>query len=86
MGSGAGSFSVLIGAASARLPLEARGTASGIINAGGSFGQFVFAPLLQKLIQVFGWMGALWSLGLITLGALPIASSTIPPKSTRGGP
>ena len=72
-GSGAGSFSVLIGAAAQRLPLEKRGMASGIINAGGSFGQFLFAPVLQKLILVFGWMGAMWSLALITLAALPLA-------------
>ncbi|MBL8510813.1 MAG: MFS transporter [Betaproteobacteria bacterium] len=72
-GAGAGSFSVLIGAAAQRLPAERRGMASGIINAGGSFGQFVFAPLLQKLITVLGWMGAMWSLALITLTALPIA-------------
>jgi len=72
-GSGAGSFSVLIGAAAQRLPLEKRGMASGIINAGGSFGQFVFAPLLQKLISSFGWMGAMWSMAAITLAALPMA-------------
>jgi len=72
-GSGAGSFSVLIGAAAQRLPAQNRGTASGVINAGGSFGQFVFAPLLQKLISLFGWMGAMWSLALITLAALPFA-------------
>lgn len=72
MGSGAGSFSVLIGAAAQRLPLEARGTASGVINAGGSFGQFVFAPVLQKLIQGIGWMNAMWALALITLSALPL--------------
>jgi MFS family permease len=73
IGSGAGSFSVLIGAASQRLPAEHRGTASGVINAGGSFGQFVFAPVLQKLISTIGWMGALWSLAVVTLAALPIA-------------
>lgn len=72
IGSGAGSFSVLIGAAAQRLPAERRGMASGMINAGGSFGQFVFAPLLQKLISVFGWMGAMWSLAAITLAALPL--------------
>ena len=33
IGAGAGSFSVLIGAASQRLPLEARGTASGVSDA-----------------------------------------------------
>ena len=72
VGSGAGSFSVLIGAAAARLPLEARGAASGVINAGGSFGQFVFAPILQKLIQFMGWMGALWTLAALVLAALPL--------------
>lgn len=72
IGSGAGSFSVLIGAAAQRLPLEARGTASGVINAGGSFGQFVFAPILQKLIQGIGWMGAMWAMALATLAALPL--------------
>ncbi len=72
-GSGAGSFSVLIGAAAQRLPGEKRGMAAGIINAGGSFGQFLFAPLLQKLIGVFGWMGAMWSMAVITLFALPMS-------------
>ena len=72
MGSGAGSFSVLIGAAAQRLPIEARGAASGVINAGGSFGQFVFAPILQKLIQMVGWMGAMWAMALMTLAALPL--------------
>lgn len=72
IGSGAGSFSVLIGAAAQRLPPESRGTASGVINAGGSFGQFIFAPILQKLIQSIGWMGAMWSVALMTLAALPL--------------
>jgi MFS family permease len=44
-GSGAASFSVLIGAVARLLPPQHRGTAAGIINAGGSFGQFIFAPL-----------------------------------------
>ncbi len=72
MGSGAGSFSVLFGAAANRLPIEARGAASGVINAGGSFGQFIFAPILQKLIQAVGWMGAMWSLAIVVLASLPL--------------
>ena len=48
IGSGAGSFSVLIGAAAQRLAAEERGKAAGIINAGGSFGQFVFAPIVAE--------------------------------------
>ena len=81
IGSGAGSFSVLIGAAAQRLPMAARGTASGVINAGGSLGQFVFAPLAQLLIQVQGWMGAMYSLAVITLLALPLVG-----QLTRGQP
>ncbi len=77
-GSGAGSFSVLIGAAAQRLPPERRGKAAGIINAGGSFGQFVFAPLSQGLIQALGWMGALWSLAVATLAALPLVRVVSP--------
>ena len=41
-----------------------------MINAGGSFGQFVFAPLLQTLISLLGWMGAMWSLAVISLGGV----------------
>ncbi|MEC5384999.1 MFS transporter [Uliginosibacterium sp. H3] len=81
-GSGSGSFSVLIGAAASRLPAERRGMASGVINAGGSFGQFVFAPVLQKLIQSIGWMGAMWSLAVVTLAALPMAFTLRRPHQT----
>jgi MFS family permease len=79
VGSGAGSFSVLIGAATTRLPIETRGAASGVINAGGSFGQFVFAPILQKLIQAMGWMGAMWTLAAMVLAALPLVRSVARP-------
>ncbi|MBI1396800.1 MAG: MFS transporter [Betaproteobacteria bacterium] len=78
MGSGAASFSVLLGAASRHLSPQARGSASGVINAGGSFGQFVFAPVVQKLIQLFGWMGAMWWLAALTLGALPLIRKVSP--------
>jgi MFS family permease len=89
IGSGAGSFSVLIGAAAQRMPATARGTAAGVINAGGSFGQFVFAPITQKLISSFGWMNAMWGLALLTLAALPlvgrVATKTEPmPKPAAG--
>ena len=81
-GSGAGSFSVLIGAATTRLPVEARGGASGLINAGGSFGQFVFAPIVQKLIQFIGWMGAFWTLALMVLAALPLVGRVTAPLNS----
>lgn len=72
IGAGAGSFSVLIGACARRLPVESRGAASGVINAGGSLGQFIFAPVLQKLIQSLGWMGAIGSMALVALATLPL--------------
>lgn len=78
IGSGAGSFSVLIGAASQRLPAEARGKAAGIVNAGGSMGQFVFAPVAQALITAIGWMAALWALAAATLAALPLVRVVSP--------
>ena len=81
IGSGAGSFSVLIGAAAQRLTPEERGKAAGIINAGGSLGQFAFAPITQKLISGLGWMGAMWSLAIITLMALPLVRSISPKQA-----
>ena len=83
MGSGAGSLSVLIGASASRLPEDRRGKAAGVINAGGSFGQFVFAPISQALIQAVGWMGAMWSLAVITLGALPLVRVVSRPGPAR---
>lgn len=47
-GSGAGSFSILIGSVMQRIPAERRSFAAGIINAGGSFGQFLFAPCCKS--------------------------------------
>src|SRR5258706_1306721 len=72
-GAGAGSFSILIGATARNLPPERRAFAAGFINAGGSFGQFVFAPLNQALIALFGWVNALLAMGAIALSTLPLA-------------
>ena len=72
-GAGAGSFSVLLGAVSLRLPAARRAFASGLINAGSSFGQFVFAPLSQWLIAGFGLATALFSLAVIALLTIPVS-------------
>ena len=72
-GAGGGSFSILMGAAAQRLPAERRAFASGFINAGGSFGQFVFAPLAQALIGAFGWITALLALAASALLTIPLA-------------
>jgi len=80
VGSGIGSFSVLFGAVAQQLPASRQGLASGFINAGGSFGQFIFAPIVQRLIAAFGWMGAFWALAIAALAALPLIG-----KVSHGG-
>jgi len=84
VGSGAGSFTVLLGALSRRLAPRQRGIASGLLTGGGSFGQFLFAPLVQSLISVWGWMGAMWALAGITLLALPLVKTVVGSPSAGG--
>ena len=72
-GAGAGSFAILIAAAARALPAQQRAFAAGFINAGGSFGQFLFAPLAQVVISAWGWASALWTLAAATLLTLPLA-------------
>jgi predicted MFS family arabinose efflux permease len=72
-GAGAGSFSILMGAAAQRLPASRRSFASGLINAGGSAGQAIFAPLVQIWIASFGWVKAMWILAACTLLTIPLA-------------
>lgn len=72
-GAGAGSFSILIGATAQCLPPERRAFASGFINAGGSFGQFVFAPLMGAIIAGAGWIWAMLTMAATTLLTIPLA-------------
>ncbi|MGQ0501365.1 MAG: MFS transporter [Panacagrimonas sp.] len=71
-GAGAASFSILIGATSSRLPPERRPFAAGFINAGASFGQFVYAIGAQALIASFGAMVALLTLAASALASIPM--------------
>jgi MFS family permease len=72
-GAGAGSFSTLIGATSQQLPVQRRAFAAGFINAGGSFGQFIFAQLMQKIIDSAGWVAAMLTMAATTLLTIPLA-------------
>lgn len=72
-GAGAGSFSILMGVAAGAIPPERRSVASGIINAGGSVGQFIFAPLSQTIIGHAGWIWAMLALSAAALFTIPIA-------------
>jgi MFS family permease len=81
-GAGAGSFSVLIGVVAQRVPAAKRSVAAGFVNAGGSLGQFVFAPLNQLLIASFGWMAAMWTMAVAALATIPIAGPLLAKRST----
>ena len=72
-GAGMAGPAVLMAATTRLVPPERRGLASGIVNAGGSFGQFIFAPVAQGITAAAGWATALYSLAAFTLLALPAA-------------
>jgi len=72
-GGGMVGLGVLMSAVARVLPPEKRGIATGMVNAGGSFGQFVVAPLAILLTTTLGWVGALTALGLLSLAIVPLA-------------
>lgn len=72
-GAGMAGPAVLMSAASRLIPAARRGLATGIVNAGGSFGQFVMAPLAGALTLGLGWASAMQVMGLLVLLALPAA-------------
>ena len=72
-GAGMAGPSVLMAATTRLLPPEKRGMATGIVNAGGSFGQFMMAPIAAGLTAMTGWMTSMQILGFIVLLALPAA-------------
>ena len=98
-GAGMAGPSVLMAATTRLLPPEKRGMATGIVNAGGSFGQFMMAPIAAGLTAMTGWMTSMQILGFIVLLALPAAwvlkgnsnaapvavgTSTTPPPAREG--
>ncbi len=72
-GAGMAGPSVLMAATTRLIPADRRGIATGIVNAGGSFGQFIMAPLAGWLMAGLGWAAALQVLGLLVLLVLPAA-------------
>ena len=74
-GTGAGGFSIIMGQVATKLPPTVRGLASGAVNAGGSAGQFLFAPMVQGLMVQphIGWQGTFYVWGGLSLLILPVA-------------
>jgi predicted MFS family arabinose efflux permease len=71
-GAGAIGPGLLMSAAGRWIPEAKRNMATGIVNAGGSFGQFTVIPLAQLFIGVAGWQPAMMILGAIGLAAVPL--------------
>ena len=72
-GAGLAGPSVLLAATARLVPPAKRGIATGIVNAGGSFGQFIFVPIAQGITAIAGWAIAIQSMAAIVLLALPAA-------------
>lgn len=72
-GAGMAGPSVLMAATTRMVLPSQRGLATGIVNAGGSFGQFAMAPIAIGLTAAYGWANAMQVLGFLILLALPAA-------------
>jgi predicted MFS family arabinose efflux permease len=72
-GAGMAGPAVLMATTARLIPSQRAGLASGIVNAGGSFGQFVMAPIAAALTVSLGWASAMQVLGLLVLLCLPAA-------------
>lgn len=70
-GAGMAGPSVLMAASTRLVPAEKRGLTTGIVNAGGSFGQFVMAPIAIGLTATLGWVASMQWMGVLVLLALP---------------
>jgi MFS family permease len=79
-GAGAIGPSLLMSSVNRWIPEAKRAMATGIVNAGGSFGQFTIVPLAQLAIGLAGWQPALILLGAMGLIAIPLVLWL-----TRGG-
>ncbi len=70
-GSGIAGMPVVMSAVNKLLPPEKAGLAFGFINAGGSIGQFVFAPLAALIIVTYGWQVSIYALCILLILILP---------------
>ncbi len=89
-GAGMAGPAVLMATTMRLIPPERRAMATSIVNAGGSAGQFVMAPVAGALLIGLGWSSAMQVLGLLVLLALPAAlvlrGVPAPALATPGAP
>jgi predicted MFS family arabinose efflux permease len=63
---------MLMSTAGRWVPEAKRSVMNGIVNAGGSFGQFAIVPFAQLMIGVAGWQPAMVIVGATGLAAIPV--------------
>ncbi len=82
------SFAVVLGAVGRVVSAEKRSMALGVASAGGSFGQFIMAPVGQQLISSLGWPQAFLAMAALALVMAPLALLLASPRVRaphRGG-
>ncbi len=72
-GAGFAGISVLMSSVSRVVPKEKVGFYSGLVNAGGSIGQFIMTPIAAWLIISVGWVDSLEYLALSCMITIPLA-------------
>jgi len=70
----ASTYVVVLGVVARMVAPGRRGTAFGIITAAGSVGMFAMVPVVQGLIDLFGWQHSLELLALLALGISLLAA------------
>lgn len=66
-------FAVILGAVGRLVSEEKRSMALGIASAGGSFGQFIMAPIGQAFINEMGWSQALFAMAILAALMAPLS-------------
>ncbi len=70
-GAGIAGLPVVMSAVNRLVPSDKAGVAFGFINAGGSVGQFIFAPLGALIIVNYGWQASVNALAVLLIVILP---------------
>ena len=71
-GSGIAGLQVIMSAVNKLVPPERSGMAFGLVNAGGSIGQFLFAPLAGLMIINYGWQASIFASCALLIMVLPL--------------
>ena len=78
------SFVVVIGAVGKAVPAHRQSFGFGFVTAGASIGMFAMVPLVQIMIDGFGWRGAMALLGIVAVAVIGAASRLLPADEHGG--